>query len=451
MTSYAPEQASGCPPGEVLGVLPTFVFAFALLHALLSPLAGFSRGFLEAAEVALIVEGAVLVPLAVFGQALAGEPRRANLVGGSAGAVITAGWLIAGSVWFALMAGLQIAARVASAGRDAPSRGMSDANDIRDIVLGRWMLQFAALVAAMLVGHAMSDFRFGFTPSARRALLAAGVAPDCIIDAVGMLVAGFVYYFFTGVHDFFRLPCMRRARDAERAAAGEERRRFFARFVAAGLERPRAPPPAAPAPPPPRQSLDRLEAALATPEAAQALLLNLASGKAAIPLGRFLLIADAALQRVRDAGDPIRGRTLELLAGAIGADARITPLEFALQVLARKRLAPAAGARPGGPPPALASLGAECGTLLALVARGSDAGAARARGRAHLALTEALAPDPAALTLQGVTEALDRMAALDPRDRARVVEACALAAAPPGDALSALLFAIGTALDSPHA
>lgn len=429
-------------------MLPTFLFAFALLRALLAPLAGFSRGFVESVEVAFYIEAVVLVPLAVFGTALAGERRRANIIGGAVGAVVTAGWLIFGSAVFALMAGLQLGTRVSSLGREPPPSRLDMGNDLREIIANRWMIQFFIFVVALVVGSKMSGFHFGFTASARRALLAAGLAPDCLIDAVTMLAAGFLYFFFTGVNSFFRLPCMRRGREADIEAD----RRFFARFVAAGVEGPRAQPPAppaGPAPVPPRQSLDRLEAALATPEGAQALLLQLASGKAAIPAGRLLLIADAALQRVRDAGDPLRGRTIELLAQAIGADARVTPMEFALQVLARKRLGPAAGAHPAGARPALASLGAECGTLLALVARGSDAEGARARGRAHLGLTQAAAPAPAALTLHGVTEALDRLAALDPRARATVVEACALAAAPPSDALSALLFAIGTALDSP--
>lgn len=442
MSDLIQAETGGCSPGEILGVLPTFVFAFALLHALLVPLAGFSRGFVESVEVAFYIEAVVLVPLAVFGPALFGERRRANIIGSAVGAVVTAAWLVFGSAAFALMAGLQLGTRVSSLGGEGPP-SRREMDGWREIIANRWMVQFFIFVVALVIGSNMSGLRFGFTPSARRELLAAGLAPDCLIDAVTMLAAGFLYFFFTGVNSFFRLPCMRRGREADIEAD----RLFFARFVAAG----RVPPPSAPAAPvpPPRQSLERLEAALATPEGAQGLLLRLASGAGEIPVGRFLLIADAALQRVRDAGDPVRSRTIGLLAGTIGADARITPMEFALHVLARKRLGAAAGARPAGTSPDLASFGAECGTLLALVARGGDAEGARARGRAYLGLTDAIAPAPNALTLQGVTAALDRLATLDSRGRAMVVNACLVAAAPPNEALSALLFAIGTALDSP--
>jgi hypothetical protein len=358
-----------------------------------------------------------------------------------------------GGAWFSLAVGLQVQARIASLA-DEPDLSKHGANDFLGVselawvVKNRWMVQFLIFTAAALTTNLAWGLRDALPPQTRALLRAAGGTQHSLIDVIMLLGPIGIYYILTAVNSAVRLPCLRDPEPAEvpvRAlVAGVEReyreREAEAAKAARAAEQARAEQ---------TRAGNLIAEALESQDGAQALLVALAGQDAdpaiaGLTLSRKLIAAEAALSALRSAFAATKAETLQRLEAAIRADARLTPLEFALLVLARTRLA---GGTCPAEPAAIAQRAAEFDLLLALVARAGDGDMAKAMasGRAAMGLTHAA--EPPTPDLRGALEALRRLRDLHALDRTRLVRSIVGAVQTMNESRVALLYAIATALE----
>jgi hypothetical protein len=190
------------------------------------------------------------------------------------------------------------------------------------------------------------------------------------------------------------------------------------------------------------------------PDGARAAVLSLVGPPAGRPAPELHLpLVDLALPALRRLETGARNEFLAALEAAIRADQRVSLHEFVLLALLRHELAP--------PPPArgetrLAALRAEAVALLSLIAHAShaDTAAAFRAGAYELGIEGAAALAREVLTPERAGEALERLRALGPRDKSRLVQALFAAAAADGRIRlgeAELLRLAGAVLDCPIA
>jgi Zn-dependent protease with chaperone function len=190
------------------------------------------------------------------------------------------------------------------------------------------------------------------------------------------------------------------------------------------------------------------------PDGARAAVLSLVGPPEGRPAPELHLpLVDLALPALRRLETGARNELLAALEAAIRADQRVSLHEFVLLALLRHELAP--------PPPArgearLAARRAEAVTLLSLIAHAShaDTAAAFRAGAYELGIEGAAALAREVLTPERAGEALERLRALGPRDKSRLVQALFAAAAADGRIRlgeAELLRLAGAVLDCPIA
>ncbi len=427
--------------------------AISMLHALVSPSPRTILWFVDSAFTVLMMEAVMLVPLATFGNALAGRRQLASRIGIGLGAAAAVVCLLVGGSWFSLVVALHVQGRIASLSGepDLTKYSTGDWKEWMGIVKNRWMMQFAFFVVALLASNAAGGIRHWLAPETRGLLRAAGGTEHSLIDVIWLLLSCSVYFFLSVINDAFRLPCLHRAHEDEavpvRAIVARVEREHRARAEAAssGTEAAEAGRAQAVA------AGTAFASAVDSPERAQALLLSLAGSGgdpavARLPLSRRLLMADAALGTMRGLSGEAKSEALARLTAAVAADARMTPAEFALLVLARSRLGFAQ--RPSEQA-AIEQRASEFDMLLALVARAGEGDAARSMASGRKALGLAQAPEPPSPDFRSVSEALRRLRDLDALSRTRLVQAIAGAVFPMNEARVALLYAISVTLEVP--
>ncbi len=443
-----------CRFRDLWQVFTELALGFAMLHALFRPDPYTILWFVDTAFVVMMMEAVMLVPLSVAGGNLHGRHRLTRWLGVGAGALACVICYAFGGAWFSLAVGLQVHARIAGLADEPDLTRYQHASDffgtaeLVGLVKNRWMVQYVIFIAAALTTNAAWKVSDWLAPEARALLRAAGGAQHSLIDVIMLLGPIGLYFILTAINSGFRLPCLReppepevpvqalvagverehRERDAKAAEAAQAAHQARAERSRAG---------------------DLIAAAMESPDGAQALLLALA-GEGADPaiagltLSRKLIAADAALSALRSASQSAKAEALRRLEAAIRADARLTPLEFALVVLARTRLA---GGTFPAEPATIAQRAAEFDTLLALVARAGEGDVAKAMASGRSAFGLTFASEPPTPDLRGALEALRRLRDLHALDRTRLVRSIAGAVASMNEARVALLYAIAAALE----
>lgn len=450
MTNSRPQ----CRFRDLWQVATELALGIALLHALFRPDPYTILWFVDTAFVVMMMEAVMLVPLSVAGGNLHGRHRLTRWLGIGAGALACVICYAFGGAWFSLAVGLQVHARIAGLA-DEPdltryeTRDFFGVSELPGVVKNRWMVQFIVMIGVLVTAEMIWDVRERYAPASLALLRAAGATQQHSLGEVITMLGGIgLYFILTAVNSVVRLPCLHSRSIPEvpvqALVAGVERdhreREAKAAEVAQAAEEARAER---------SRAGDLIAAAMASQDGAQALLLALA-GEGADPaiagltLSRKLIAADAALSALRTASQSAKAEALRRLEAAIRADARLTPLEFALVVLARTRLA---GGTFPAEPATIAQRAAEFDTLLALVARAGEGDVAKAMASGRSAFGLTFASEPPTPDLRGALEALRRLRDLHALDRTRLVRAIAGAVVSMNEARVALLYAIAAALE----
>jgi len=208
-----------------------------------------------------------------------------------------------------------------------------------------------------------------------------------------------------------------------------------------------------------RRLLERLpqalKARLASPEAAQAAVLELVSG--ALPGARrhdALLLIELALPALRQLPQKRRDAFIAEVNRRVQADRKVTLAELVQATFLRQHLREGAGKPIPTKFRKVDDVAGDAQAVLSLIAHASqgDTAAAHAKGGAILGLA---LPAPAAvaeLTSARIVEALERLRHLQPFEKPRVLKACVEAAAADGQfrlAEMELVRAVAATLDCP--
>ena len=198
-----------------------------------------------------------------------------------------------------------------------------------------------------------------------------------------------------------------------------------------------------------------LRLGLRTPEGAARAMLELLQGTlAGVPRNQALLAIDLALPALKEWPQARRDAFLADVERTVAADGKVTLREFVQSTILRQRLREGAGKPIRTQFRTVAEVAADARAVVSLVAHLStiETSAAYAEGRKVLGFEAAEPLALAALTPPRLAEALERLRALDPFEKPKVLKACVETAAADGRfrlAEMELVRAVAATLDCP--